>query len=73
LGITRYGTALQPFNGRNAKLDLYEELLDAVMYLKQDLTETDELRSQLEEAQARLSEATRAFHDYVAEFLGGGA
>lgn len=39
LGIARYGTALQPDNGRNADLDLYEELLDAAMYAKQRLVE----------------------------------
>lgn len=39
VGISRYGTALQPHNGRNALLDLYEELLDAAMYVKQRLIE----------------------------------
>lgn len=32
LGITRYGRALQPKNGRDFLLDLYEELLDASAY-----------------------------------------
>jgi hypothetical protein len=32
LGMKRYGTPLQPFNGRNSKLDLYEEMLDATAY-----------------------------------------
>lgn len=41
LGIRRYGTALQPFNGRDALLDLYEELLDATMYIKQLLVERE--------------------------------
>jgi len=39
VGIARYGTPLQPHNGRNALLDLYEELLDAAMYVKQRLIE----------------------------------
>jgi hypothetical protein len=39
VGIERYGTALQPHNGRNALLDLYEELIDAAMYVKQRLVE----------------------------------
>jgi hypothetical protein len=42
LGIKRYGTALQPYNGRDALLDLYEELLDAAMYCKQLLLERHE-------------------------------
>ena len=41
VGISRYGTALQPFNGRNALLDLYEELLDACCYVKQRLVEEE--------------------------------
>ena len=39
VGISRYGTALQPFNGRNALQDAYEEALDLAMYLKQRLVE----------------------------------
>lgn len=39
LGIKRYGTALQPNNGRNALLDAYEEAIDLAMYLKQRLIE----------------------------------
>ena len=41
VGIERYGTALQPNNGRNALQDLYEELVDAAMYIKQFLVEQD--------------------------------
>jgi hypothetical protein len=39
LGISRYGTALQPFNGRDAFQDLYDELIDATQYIKQCLVE----------------------------------
>lgn len=35
LGIKRYGTALQPFNGRRSTRDLWEELLDASTYFMQ--------------------------------------
>ncbi len=35
LGIERYGTPLQPLNGRDAARDLREELLDAVAYAAQ--------------------------------------
>lgn len=38
-GIETYGTTLKPYNGRNALTDLYEELLDASMYLKQYMNE----------------------------------
>lgn len=39
LGIERYGTPLQAFNGRDAMRDLYEELIDAVLYLRQVMDE----------------------------------
>jgi len=39
LGIERYGTPLQPFNGRNSLQDAYEEILDLVIYIKQKLVE----------------------------------
>jgi len=42
LGISRYGTALYPHNGRDALRDLYEELLDACCYVKQAMIERDE-------------------------------
>lgn len=41
IGLERYGTLLQPFNGRDALRDLYEELLDAVMYVRQCIEERD--------------------------------
>jgi len=39
LGIQRYGVALQANNGRNMLQDLYEELQDAVIYIKGVLEE----------------------------------
>lgn len=39
-GIKTYGKTLNPYNGRNALTDLYEELLDASMYLKQYMNES---------------------------------
>lgn len=41
LGTRRYGTPLQPHNGRNALLDAYEELLDLGVYLRQHLFESE--------------------------------
>lgn len=39
VGIERYGTSLQPNNGRDALLDAYEEALDLACYLKQAIVE----------------------------------
>lgn len=42
IGIQRYNTPLQPFNGRNALIDAYQESLDLAVYLRQRILE-DEL------------------------------
>lgn len=41
VGVERYGTALQPHNGRDALRDAYEEALDLACYLRQALAERD--------------------------------
>lgn len=41
VGIQRYGTALQPNNGRDALRDAYEEALDLACYLRQIIAERD--------------------------------
>lgn len=38
-GLRKYGTLLRTYNGRDAAMDLYQELLDAVMYLRQFVLE----------------------------------
>lgn len=56
VGIERYGTALQPFNGRSATRDAYEEALDLSMYLKQMLVEVSEGLLTIEEYQDAVGE-----------------
>jgi hypothetical protein len=41
LGRERYGTPLQPHNGRDALLDAYQEALDLCVYLRQAIEERD--------------------------------
>lgn len=38
-GIGKYGTGLQPNNGRDALVDAYQELLDGACYLRQLIEE----------------------------------
>lgn len=40
-GVQKYGVELKAGNGRKPLADLYQELLDAVMYTKQELMERD--------------------------------
>jgi hypothetical protein len=39
LGVKRYGTPLQPNNGRDALIDAYQEALDLCVYLRQAIEE----------------------------------
>lgn len=41
LGQERYGTRLQPFNGRDTLRDLFEELMDACVYARALIYERD--------------------------------
>lgn len=38
-GLRKYGTLLQAHNGRDALRDLYDELLDAIVYVRQLMEE----------------------------------
>ena len=44
LGRERYGTPLQPFNGRDALVDAYQEALDLAVYLRQAIEERNAYR-----------------------------
>ena len=59
-GIETYGTPLQPFNGRDALLDAYEEALDLLVYLKQANIEKKNHFSILYSDARRLVTAIRA-------------
>ncbi len=45
-GLAKYGTPLQPFNGRDALTDAYQELLDGAVYLKQAVLEGVDVRAE---------------------------
>jgi hypothetical protein len=36
-GLAKYGTRLQPFNGRDPLVDAYQEVLDLAVYLRQEI------------------------------------
>jgi hypothetical protein len=40
-GTRKYGTPLQPFNGRDSLVDAYQEALDLVVYLRTVIYERD--------------------------------
>jgi hypothetical protein len=41
VGLERYGTLLQAFNGRDALMDAYQEALDLCQYLRQVIEERE--------------------------------
>jgi hypothetical protein len=47
LGLNRYGSLLQPFNGRSFALDAYEEVLDLAVYLRGVVDEAAAAREEL--------------------------
>ena len=44
MGYRKYGTKLQTFNGRDALWDAYQEAVDLVMYLRQEIAERESER-----------------------------
>lgn len=71
LGTERYGTPLQPHNGRDALRDAYEECLDQACYLRQAIEERHNpaflvIRTMQERLDARDAEVRRLC-DLVAE------
>lgn len=56
-GQRKYGVALQPSNGRDSLQDAYEEVLDLVVYLKNEL-------------RLRRSEQAKALRDAAADYYG---
>jgi hypothetical protein len=61
VGRERYGTPLQPFNGRRSIVDAYQEALDLCVYLRQRIAEDDVERTRrLLPEEAALLDAVRA-------------
>lgn len=45
IGAGKYGTRLQPFNGRDPMRDAYQEVLDLAVYLRQAIYERDQQKA----------------------------
>lgn len=50
VGRERYGVPLQAGNGRKALVDAYQEALDQVVYLRQEIEERDAMANELRRA-----------------------
>lgn len=69
IGRNRYGTPLQPHNGRDALKDLMDELLDAVVYIRQFQEEMKCLGADLHMLHARLAASPFLDADATAEIV----
>jgi hypothetical protein len=66
IGIQRYGTALQPFNGRSAVQDAWEEFIDLGQYIEQIRRERHDMIELIRET-ARITHAGDGELRYLAE------
>lgn len=53
-GRAKYGVPVQPFNGRKALVDAYQEVLDLAVYLRQEIAEREALEAKLAECRSAL-------------------
>jgi hypothetical protein len=58
-GLKKYSTLLQAFNGRRPLQDMYEELIDFMVYLQQYMYETDNSTQGLQSADSEPQPSTR--------------
>lgn len=71
-GMKKYGVPLQPFNGRSAMMDLYQELLDAANYMRQHIYENSDgshwgLPNEMLTNYQKLLELIRFVHNWLPE------
>jgi hypothetical protein len=74
VGLEKYGRHLTAFNGRSALQDLYEELLDASQYIKQQIVEDEQRKTSLTHAKSRCLKMIeeiddKSMKDYVNGYL----
>lgn len=52
-GIEKYGAPVQPYNGRDALIDAYQEVLDLTVYLRQAIEERNKDAGQVFKSDVR--------------------
>lgn len=60
-GRRRYGTPLQPFNGRKPLVDAYQEVLDLAVYMRQEIEERNETAKKLEKVRRHVVAAIHLY------------
>lgn len=62
-GIEKYGTPVQPHNGRDPLVDAYQESLDQCVYLRQAIEEIGTLKDEAERMRAGLMRIRKSVED----------
>lgn len=57
MGLKKYNTILQAGNGRDSLVDAYQESLDLVAYLRNEIEERRDLRAEITRLRQRLLDA----------------
>lgn len=70
VGISRYGVALQQFNGRDTVRDAYEEAMDLTIYLRSVIAERDDVEgvAAIQQRLRHLDEVVERLVDLFTEF-----
>lgn len=68
-GFEKYGTELQPDNGRDSLQDAYEEVLDLAVYLRNAIEERTRRRARVAKIAERLSMGDAPGADTILELL----
>jgi hypothetical protein len=64
-GISKYGTPLQPFNGRDALRDAAQESMDLTVYLFQAILENEERKKEIDGIFCRLLSLTPGGPEFI--------
>lgn len=68
-GLQKYGTRLQPFNGRNPIKDTYEELLDAIVYTRAAIFEEEQNKIVTQDRQMTLAALVSVYRTTIESAL----
>lgn len=66
-GHSRYNTELKTFNGRDALVDTYQELIDGAMYVKQRIMENKHTKKELEECVELIESSSYSNQDSISK------
>ncbi len=58
-GVSKYNTRLKPFDGRDNLKDIYQELLDGVVYCRKEIYQRDKTKKLLKKLSKSMKRTTK--------------